>query len=257
MGLNEHLTQHFARAGIALEIAERGFVRSVRGRAQITQIDIGRGAGGERIRCFPSPGAELRVLGVDADEQQVVLSVREPERRFVENVYFRRERIFRDVERVTPAEERRLLIGMDERHLFVAQLSGGDKPTSVRDAHRKLAPAGIPGDAKRRKKAGIKRQGEWFFVPLRAHERQRVVEAAETLVERKVALGSRNGRRNDRGRPHVVQERVRLLSPDDPLRGEFARGWVRHPEHKTIVLKAWVRVLTNTEDRSVGATWVD
>ena len=38
---------------------------------------------------------------------------------------------------------------------------------------------------------------------------------------------------------------------------EFAKGRVRHPDHKSLVLNEWRRVYMNTEDRSVGATWVD
>jgi hypothetical protein len=43
--------------------------------------------------------------------------------------------------------------------------------------------------------------------------------------------------------------------------GVFARGAVRHPDHKTIELRGWYRVVKNLEvvqNRSVlGGTWID
>jgi hypothetical protein len=58
-----------------------------------------------------------------------------------------------------------------------------------------------------------------------------------------------------RGRPHVASELVQLR--EDARIMELVRGKVRHPDHATLELDGWRRVVMNTEDRSVGSTWVD
>lgn len=69
-----------------------------------------------------------------------------------------------------PASNTSLLMGMDETHHFVAQLPKFGVNT-VRAAHALLTPpeARVPG---------TKRQGEWFFVPVRDHD------VVETLMRR-------------------------------------------------------------------------
>jgi hypothetical protein len=55
---------------------------------------------------------------------------------------------------------------------------------------------------------------------------------------------------------HPADERRsrRVVAVAPPV---FARGRLRHPDHRALKLQEWHRVLMNTEDRSVGATWVD
>jgi hypothetical protein len=59
-----------------------------------------------------------------------------------------------------------------------------------------------------------------------------------------------------RGRPHVADELVQLRYESGRV-VELARGRIRHPDHKDLELKDWARIVMNTENRSVGATWVD
>jgi hypothetical protein len=275
----EHLEKFFSKAGIPVKVTDRGFVRGLRGAANVTQIDIDTSGKQETVRCFPGEDSEIRVLNVDRDHQQVVLSVLEPERTFTERQslpWGKRDpetgKRYSIVERVTPKEERRLLIGMDERHLFVAQMGDGNKPTTVKKAHRALAPAGVPGTRRKRKKEKIIRQGEWFFVPVTETERDAIEQAIKDgKLEKKVALGSDGGgRQRGAGKPHTVQERIRLgvngtttrvsrflTRVRTTWRGSYVRGWVRHADHKTVKLRDWHRVNSNTEDRSSTATWVD
>jgi hypothetical protein len=262
MDIKTHLKSQFTKAGIPIKLTESGFVRGLRDAQNVSQIDIDRTRRGEQILCYVGEGSEMRVLNVDRKLNQVVLSVVEPERRFREKrslPWGQRDpdtgKRYRWEERVTPRDERRLLIGMDERHLFVAQIDGGErrKATTVRDAHTQLAPAGIPGTDRERKKKGIKRQGEWFFLPTTAQERQEIASAIKVIgVQKKVPVGP-----SGRGRSHVIDERVVVLRPDGSTRPVFARGRLRHPDHRTLKLQEWHRVLMNTEDRSVEATWVD
>lgn len=278
MSTKDHLESQFKRAGIPIQVTERAFVRNLQGGARITQIDVGINGNDEWIRCFPGDDSQITVMNVDKGHQQVVLSVREPERTFKEKQslpWGERDpetgKRYTWVERTTPANERRLLVGMDERHLFISQMEEGKSPTTVKEAHNSLAPVGIPGTKKRRKKQNIKRQGEWFMVPATQEEIQEINQAIKDgKLEKKVALGSGgDGRLPGRGKPHVAKERVRLGVTGTVTRSRwswqqntqwaasYVRGWVRHADHKTIKLQDWHRVESNNEDRSSTATWYD
>ncbi len=37
----------------------------------------------------------------------------------------------------------------------------------------------------------------------------------------------------------------------------YVRGWVRHPDHKTIILHDWHRVVVNREVRGRNVTFLD
>lgn len=279
MDTKAHLEKQFAAAGIPIKVFDRSFIRNLRGGAQVTQIDVDT-RGGERIRCFPSEGSEITVMSVDKAHQQVVLSVTEPERTFTErqNLFEpdpETGKYYKWVERVTPSEERRLLVGMDERHLFISQMRSDHKPSSVKQAHERLAPAGVPGSEKRRKKAKIIRQGEWFFVPATPEEKEQIAAIVKLRgIESNTALGSDGSGRRSGGKPHTAKERVRVGGSTEnetrTLRGrtrvfrstrfgwvEFVRGTIKHADHKTVKLQDWHKVLSNTENRSAGTVWFD
>ncbi len=238
----------FARARVPLRVETRPFVRGVRS-DEIVQLDVrrwdDRGDPREEVRLYPGKGTQLLVTGVDARLHQLVLRVQEPVRTFRERVFDRERREMVWQERKTTSDVRRFLVGEDECHLFVAQLS--IPATTVRDAHETLRPREIGG----RKK--VRRQGEWFFLPATREEQELV---AKRLRMGRLTNARIGGHLAMRGRPHVVDEMVQLRYEDGRV-VEFVRGRVRHPDHKVLELKEWVRVVMNTEDRSVGATWVD
>jgi hypothetical protein len=137
---------------------------------------------------------------------------------------------------------------MDESHLFIAEFQGG---TTVRDAHRLLKPEAVR-EADRSAPGRTLRQGEWFFLQPSAAEAGLLmlrIREAPYIVRRAESLGGN-------GRPHVADEVVRLDS--DRV---YARGRIRHPDHKTLVLSEWRRVHRNAEVRtsigSNGVFWVD
>jgi len=245
----------FARANVPLNITERSLNRSlVRGGGQMVQMAIVADRGGETISMNLPDGedVDVRVLGGDPKEQQVVVMVKEPVREFVERFYNRDTMRTEERTRKTPGATRRFLVGMDECHLFIAQLNSN--ATSVKQAHEGLRPRAVPKGCKA-KKQKIKRTGEWFLVPCTSQEVKDIEDHAEQFgIRKKVGIGGNLGRM--RGRPHVVCESVLL---GDPLytRTEFVRGRILHPDHKVVRLKAWHRVLMNTENRSAGAQWVD
>ena len=174
----------------------------------------------------------------------------------------------------------RFLCGHDERAWFVAAVPG--KVSSVRDAKESLKPwlvrsrqaaEAVPASqVNLRKNRAFRRQGEWFFV-----------EAPREQIDPKLILRNEPIRRGG-GKPHTIAEVYRVGGervyvhprfPNGVLTREYikilgrtagmrpsdwrvmarnpevyARGTVRHADHKTITLHGWHRVLMNTESQS-------
>lgn len=202
----------------------------------------------------------VEVLDVKPDDRHLLLLVRRPD------------------------AKRKFLCGHDERHWFVAAIPEDApvgtvaaakqalKPPEVRDAQ---ARAGLnPRRGDRRKNAANLRQGEWFFIP-----------APDLKVDSKRVIHDEPIRRG-RGKPHLCEfvyreggEPVRVCrrypnGVDETTYTEilarepganswkwqsmvrdarvYARGRVRHPDHRTITLNGWHRVVMNTETRAVA-----
>lgn len=179
------------------------------------------------------------------------------------------------------------LCGFDERHLFVAGIEG--EITSVQQAFEALKPAAVvdalaarqvkAADRNRRANAAFKRQGEWFFLP------------APDFVTTGALVFRREPLRLGRRKPHVAEElarrggmtvRVSNQYPNGLTDGEyvrllraqpvaaswhwksmtrdaevFVRGSIRHPDHRTIHLAGWHRVLPNREAASNALAFLD
>jgi len=134
----------------------------------------------------------------------------------------------------------RYLCGHDERHWFVASLPTDDpRSRTVRGAMEALKPdivrreqkqKGVKHRRNRRKTAAYVRQGEWFFLP------RPMMHVGELAVP--------NGtlRRNG-GKPHRVDWIYQPKGRDEV----FVRGEVSHPDHATLQLQVWHRVVQNNE----------
>jgi len=184
------------------------------------------------------------------------------------------------------ADKTKYLCGHDERHWFVAGVntSAGSvkkakdllKPQEVRQSQSKKRVKSKNID--KRKNKGFIRQGEWFFLPV------------DTLqVDVKLILKSEPLQRG-RGRPHIAEELYRVggetvhvhprhapngLTPaqygnlSDQRRkspgwrvmrrnpSAYVRGKIRHPDHKTINLKFWHKVVPNNETQSRNVAFLD
>ncbi|WP_102125249.1 hypothetical protein [Deinococcus planocerae] len=259
-GLERSFARLDQRVRVAPALPERGFLRTV-----AFAIDVASDRQGEHflVRLPPDP-PELSVLDVRPELGQLLLLAR--------------------------AEERKdkFLCGLDERHLFTAAVPGA----GVRDvitAMRALKPAAVrtheerlgvrSRDRLRRHNPASWRQGEWFFVPVPdlvvpaeriRHDEplsrgprskpHRCAQAARLGGE--VVYVSRRHRspltpaqharlldRNPRARTWAWETRVR----DPEL---YVRGEVRHPDHATLRLPGWHRVLMNTENEAPGARFV-
>lgn len=133
----------------------------------------------------------------------------------------------------------RFLCGHDEQHWFVASLPVNLRTATVRGAIEALKPdavlraqkrLGVKHRRYRRKTAAYVRQGEWFFLSRRMmHVGDRAVRDGELV---------RAG-----GKPHRVEWLYRPAGSNDT----FVRGAVSHPDHETIHLQVWHRVVQNNE----------
>jgi hypothetical protein len=183
-------------------------------------------------------------------------------------------------------EKSKFLCGHDERHWFVAAIPESAAVSNVRDAKTALKPSDarvreesvrLRGHLRhRRRNAAWIRQGEWFFLPA-----PDFAPKNDLFILRNEPL-SRGG-----GKAHMAEEAYRTggetvyVSPKHPqgvsadeysrLRGQgdkgpwqqmvrnarvYVRGRIRHPDHATIHLDGWHRVLMNRENEARAMSWV-
>jgi hypothetical protein len=253
------LSVRFAAAGLSLDVLDEPLDRGRGTReVQIVQMDIARERAGERFRVFPGAGSNrLLVTTLDKRQKQVVMLVDEPRRRFEATVprhqhvapgtrILFEDRRKRVLELFTPPRKRHFLCGMDEAHLFIAQLPRA--ASTVFDAHRSLAPE-IPNEYKN--DPHWRRQGEWFFFPATPGDEVEI-ELHAKLVKKNAGIADAAGLRRA-GRPHYADS---VLVIGTRI---FARGCVRHPDHAQLELRAWHRVLPNREtfEQPEGVLWFD
>lgn len=233
MTTEESLCRHFFRMGARLRLAEANARQGER-----IRIDIGRDRGGEYfdIRC--QFGVVPEILDVQPQRRHLLLMVRDG------------------------TAKNKFLLGRDERHWFAAAVPG-DHVRDVRTAMDSLRPTEVEG------RRAI-RQGEWFFVS------DRNVSDRDIVIFRNEPLSRGAG-----SKPHVCEELMRrggvtvmvshrypaginlaeyerLIAESKRMRGlswrrmtrdaeVYARGDVRHRDHKTIHLDGWHRVYMNRE----------
>jgi len=301
------LINAFTKAGLHLEVLDSP-IRNGVGMENIVQIDIQRGVKrskqlrGEWFRIYPGKNTTVQVRGTDRKLKQLVLLVKEDEQEFHERVPTSKrvraqkgwlERILREnnlkkkdvvekrqdaiiVRRFTPADTRYFLMGVDERQLFVAQLTSA--ATSVQGA-RKLLGRTVQFAEGKRRGSSIDRQGEWFFLETNQKQRDtldKMLKRNEIVVQKKQPIGNHMNRG---GNPHTADELLVVNDIDDklahkresesrfPVRGKkvFIRGRVRHQDHKTVVFHNWREVVANNEGataqrgttRATGVFWID
>jgi hypothetical protein len=178
------------------------------------------------------------------------------------------------------------LCGHDERHWFVCGVPDRPGIASVAAAMKALQPAEVraaaeralhrPKDRLRRHNEAFVRQGEWFFIP-----------APNLIVNYQLVRQHEPISRGSGSKPHICQwlyrqggeevmvcsrhpagvslERYRQIvvaQPEAPrwnwvpMRrnpAAYVRGRVSHPDHQTIVLDGWHRILMNTEAEAPGS----
>ena len=266
-----HLQRHFARIGAELRVD----VASARDWRGTYALDLETTRRGERfaltVREDLLPDLSMQAVNVRRDIRHLLLVATHR------------------AERGAYTKEK-YLCGHDERHWFVASVPDVGGVTRVEDAMEALKPSGVvqaqqfrgvrAKDWHKRHNAGFIRQGEWFFVPMPTFQ---VPPMHETHRHEPIRRG--------RGKPHVIEEVYReggfvvyvcqqypqglrqaayrallLSSPEKARMGWYvrqadpilyARGTVRHPDHKTIVLPFWHRVFVNGEPQSSHVWYID
>jgi len=188
----------------------------------------------------------------------------------------------------TRQSNNKFLCGHDERHWFVCAVPGRSV-SNVKAAMEALQPTEVrfvvgrrvkrEKNKLRRKNEAFVRQGEWFFIPV-----------PELSVNEKFIMNNEPISRGNGGKPHMCQFVYRsggevvyvgtkypmgltkeayskLLKRNPSARSwawrimrrnaaVYVRGRVWHPDHKTIVLNDWHRVMMNTEGLAPGASHV-
>ena len=253
------LEKKFERIGARLKVVPRPASRFRP--SGFLSLDIGQDRHGEFFEIAPQSGTDpdIEVLDVQPADRHLLLLVREH------------------------GDKNKYLCGHDERHWFVAGIPESAPVGTVRQAKQALQPAevqaavaqkGVSGKARnRRKNQAFVRQGEWFFLP-----------AADVAVDEAAVVKNEPLRRGNGGKPHwaefcyrtggetvyvcgrhphgVTAAKYRSILSMNPQAkkwawrtmqrnpGVFVRGRVRHPDHATIMLHGWHRVVMNTENQS-------
>src|SRR5262245_18785911 len=248
----------FARIGARLKVADR---LDRRISTSVVSLDVGVDRRGEFFEVARPPGANVRidVLDVQPADRHLLLLVREA------------------------SEKSKFLCGHDERHWFVAGIPEAAPVGTVRQAKEALKPAevrlaqalnGLRAEARaRRKNAAYVRQGEWFFLP-----------AHGLAVDEKLVLTHEPLTRGNGGKPHwaefcyrtggetvyvchrrptgVTEAQYKEILTGSPKSkgwgwqtmrrnpGVYVKGRIRHPDHATVTLHGWHRVVMNTEGQS-------
>ena len=274
--MGSNLNRFFSRMGARIRVLEIE-PASVRFRGGMSRqqppqivIDIGHDKCGEffEIRTAPGRKHEIDVLNVIPREKHLVLLSRQF-----------------DGQGKLLAKQK-FLCGRDEKHWFVAAIPESEPVSTVAGARIALKPEevrsreealGVSRKASfQRRNAAYVRQGEWFFLP------EPRVSAHPMRTLRKEPLSRGNG-----SKPHWAEfcyrvggetvyvssahpsglgaEEYRRLPENERKIGfrmmkrdatVYVRGEIRHPDHATITLDGWHRVLMNTENRSIAMSYL-
>ncbi len=270
MHIDSHITAKFKRMHARVRFAEvrLGWRQNSLQDAVAFRFDIGKDARGQffDLRLNPVKVKDVLVLDSRPRERHLLLMVREQIRE----------------DRLLVVKDHRVLMGHDEREWFLAGLPESQRVTTVRQAMEALKPDDVKVSQARhgvktrnlnkRRNGGFKRQGEWFFIPVHG------LPASSELVHRNEPL------QRGAGKPHIAQFLVRTGGRTGYVRSWggkvyeqeewhslikegrggnprswqivtiepeiYVRGRVRHPDHKTVDLPGWHRVLPNTEQES-------
>jgi hypothetical protein len=188
---------------------------------------------------YGHPENDIRVIDTDSKNQQLILLVNEPERKYTVRIWEPKKSVWLSQTQKSPNFLRKYLIGMDESHLFIAELPNNLGPINkIKDAHKVLKPNNVL--EKEKKTNRIKRQGEWFFIPTTQKEIE-LIEDNSNLIEKKMPLRS-NVRRSRNS--HIADQLINIGEE------QFVSGKISHIEHKTLKLQGWFKVVLNNEVRT-------
>jgi hypothetical protein len=183
---------------------------------------------------------------------------------------------------VKRGETNKFLCGHDERDWFAAAIPSAGGVTNVLQAMDALKPPALRrllvarhvkhSRWNRRRTSAFVRQGEWFFVPEpkaqvdpllvlhnepltrgrgKAHWVEFLCRSGGDIVyvsnEHPGGLSFSDRQKLFSRQPHKQRLKWVLMRRNPAV---YARGRVRHPDHKTICLDGWHQVLMNTENQA-------
>ena len=257
--------QDFARIGARVEVVRESRRAWNRGRGPRVEnppvrVDVRRDDNGEYFYLARRSDVRLVVADAVAHDRHLLLIVQQ---------------------QGVPAEQHeRCLCGFDERSWFAAAVPESSDAQTVQEAKDALKPAEVWDSMREwdvpmelrdlRHTNGFLRQGEWFFLP------RPWLEVYEQYILHNEPI-QRGG-----GKPHICQRLYRMegvavrvcdaypngltdeeywaLDRDERDRhvwrdmqrdaDVYVNGYVQHPDHATIVLPYWHRVVMNTETRA-------
>jgi len=256
-----HLHKSFAKIGARLRISSATGVEPGRVRLNVLNDDEGEFFD---LGVSPKSPPEITVINIEPKDRHLLLLARDGQGR-----------------------KSKFLLGEDERHLFVAGLPRLAPVGTVLQAKEYLKPdevrfsqVGLSEKVRnRRRNPAFLRQGEWFFIPAP----DLGLDPLRILHDEPISRG--NG-----SKPHVLEfcyreggetvyvssrypqgvdgiefTRLQKLDRQKPaseriwdwrvMKREalvFGKGKVSHPDHRTIVLHGWCRVLLNEERHSTA-----
>ena len=180
-------------------------------------------------------------MNIDKNFKQLILLVKEPKREYTVPRADRAGNI-KQIKEYTDPNERRYLMGLDERHLFISGLPEEDINT-VAEAHQALKHKAVVVAEKIGK--DVKRQGEYFFVPLTKTEEKELID--KVMADKRILCKRDKLQRGGR-RSHFVRRIIRMRRK----RKVYAQGHVTHEQHQALILPTWHRVYRNRETESPG-----
>lgn len=207
-------------------------------------VRVGRSTSKEWISLSPGD-SEVTVMDAEPELRQLLLLVK-------------------DTDGLGRRSTQKFLCGQDERNLFAVRVTRYRGPLNrVLDAHEALKPEALRNPERSRRPRmrrgqrrrppryrdpGFLRQGDWFFEP------RPWIEHDCPGIQRRVRLGFSGGN------AHLVD--YLLGNPRDLFAAPrpswmsggrvFARGFVRHREHRPIHLRCWHLVYPNSAAQAFG-----
>lgn len=253
-----YLNKKFLRMGARVKFQDPLATRP-RIPLRISLLDIQEDRRGEYFEITLRSEAEPQVLDLQPEDRHLLLLIREEKEKY------------------------KFLCGHDERHWFVAAIPEKAPVGTVRQAKEALKPHVVRvaqsqkklanKSRNRRKNAAFIRQGEWFFLPVSAEPDEEMI-----ILQNEPLMRGNGGKAHwaefcvrTGGEAVLVCNRYRsglsliqyqrLIEKNSNARTwnwramrrnpeVYVKGRIRHPDHKTILLPDWHRVVMNTETQS-------
>ncbi len=261
----EALVARFEKIGATVELMERRTKGFWARQSTTPDIDVKTEKKVEQfiISNYDNPEYTFEVIDISPEKRHLLLMVKKEEVK---------------TERFQRAEISKFLCGHDERHWFVAAIPEEAHAKNIDEAMDALKPSDVhrvsqdlrKKEKNKRHNKAWKRQGEWFFLPAENF-------VADPLLVLKNEPILRTG-----SKPHMCEELVRMNGKvlwfhwgvakegvDDKTKQileskghtsgwqsrmvdatVYVRGNITHPDHATIYLPTWCRVVMNEEAKA-------